>query len=366
VARPAPSVERTIAVLKLLADHPRDRFSLSDIARRLNSNKATCHAMLSELVDKGMLIRHLRDKTYMLGPALVGIGSAAAREAHEALDRAQGEMAAIRDELGVSCVATAAVGGEIIIMGRQDASHHLAGYLPVGHRSPHVPPYGAEFLAWSPQEEIDAWLDLHEPSLSAHERDGCYQVLNRIRLAAYHATSFEQVRMLRDLIEQLGDLPGAATLGATLRQLADRPLYQVDYHRELDRITAVMAPVFGPGGQVVLALNIGQLHNLPSGGNRIDECAQRLLAATRRVTAALHGTEPFPLWARPVESGGRLHDPPAPGEPPPDRLSDQLSDQAPPPARSTRVPRPRRSPAPRAGSPEGTRRPAAPTAPPVT
>src|SRR6185369_17778658 len=129
MARPAPSVERTVRLLKFLASHPKERFSLSDIARSLEFNKATCHAMLTELVDEGMLIRHPADKTYMLGPALVNLGTAAALDANEALDIARVELVAIHEELSVSCVATSLVGREVVVMARRDVDRPLFGYL---------------------------------------------------------------------------------------------------------------------------------------------------------------------------------------------------------------------------------------------
>jgi len=295
MARPAPSVERTVALLKLLADHPRERFSLSDIARRLASNKATCHAMLSELLEEGVLIRHPADKTYMLGPTLVQLGNAAAHDAHQALDHARSEMAAIHSELDVSCVATSLVGNDIVVLAREDVARPLVGYLPVGNRSPFSPPYGSEFVAWAPTEEVEAWLDQRDPPLSDAERAEHYEALNRIRLAGYFATSLEQVMALRRVLEQLAGIPGAMELEEAIRILVSQPRHpQID---ELGLVAAIRAPVFGPGGRVVLSLGIGQFNPYPT-GRKARAYTDRLLAGTRRITESLQGSEPFPDWAR--------------------------------------------------------------------
>ena len=45
MARRAPAVERSIAVLNYLAARPDDRFTLSEIARATDLNKATLHAI---------------------------------------------------------------------------------------------------------------------------------------------------------------------------------------------------------------------------------------------------------------------------------------------------------------------------------
>ena len=47
-----------MAVLELLAGHPDERFTLSEVARRCDLNKATAHALLSALTDRGVLLRH--------------------------------------------------------------------------------------------------------------------------------------------------------------------------------------------------------------------------------------------------------------------------------------------------------------------
>ena len=51
--RRAPAVERVIAVLNLLAAHPGQPYTLSDIARDLELNKATLHAILWALTQAG-------------------------------------------------------------------------------------------------------------------------------------------------------------------------------------------------------------------------------------------------------------------------------------------------------------------------
>jgi DNA-binding IclR family transcriptional regulator len=300
-------VERTVKLLKFLAEHPRERYSLSDLSRLLDFNKATCHAMLLELVDEGMLIRRPTDKTYMLGPALVALGTAAAQDAHEALEAARAEMAAIHAESDVSCVAVGRVGTEMVIMGRRDVDRPLFGYLPVGNRSPLVPPYGKDFLAWAPEEEVEAWLDRAEPALSDEEREGYYQDLERVRITGYHATTLPQATMLARMMRLLDGLPGAAELRNAVAQTARR--HGEDIVVPLEEapaaVLAVRAPIFGPSGQVVLTLSIGQFAG-GSTGTDVRRHAERLLVGTRRVTEALRGAEPFPRWARPVSAGGRL------------------------------------------------------------
>jgi DNA-binding IclR family transcriptional regulator len=261
--------------------------------------------MLSELLEEGMLIRHPADKTYLLGPALVNLGTAAALDATEALEIAKGEMAAINDELNVSSVAAAVIGGDIVIMARRDVERPLFGYLPVGNRSPLQPPYGTEFIAWAPEDEVEFWLDQHDPALTPEQRDAYYLFLDRIRLTGYQATSFEQVMALRRILELLRGMPGAADLEESIRLRADQMYFAPTAPADFAAVTALKAPVFGPSGRVVLSLSVAQFDANASAAD-VAHYADRLLEGTRRVTAALHGSEPFPHWAKPVESGGRL------------------------------------------------------------
>src|SRR5438552_2432290 len=75
--RRAPAVERSVAVLNLLAAHPSEKLTLSEIARDLGLNKATLHAILSALADAGYLVRDPARKSYGLGPAPIPPGNAA-------------------------------------------------------------------------------------------------------------------------------------------------------------------------------------------------------------------------------------------------------------------------------------------------
>jgi len=293
MARPAPSVERTVRLLKFLAERPKERFSLSDISRNLAFNKATCHAMLVELVNEGMLIRHPADKCFMLGPALVNLGTAAALDAHEALDIAKAEMAAIHDDLGVSCVATSLVGADVVVMARRDVDRPLFGYLPVGNRSPAVPPYAKEFMAWARPEEVAEWLDRADPRLGESERGEYLRDLEHVRRVGYHATSFGEAMMLARIVEMLHGLPGAEELRRAIeeRARARRGRRDLDPDDSPRSIMAIRAPVFDPMGSVVLALGIGQFPPDAS-SDMVLGYAERLREGTSRITEVLHGASP--------------------------------------------------------------------------
>ena len=164
MARPAPAVDRTVAVLNLLAAHPDTAFSLSEMCRRLDINKATAHAMLTALADSGFLLRNPRDKSYTLGPALIALGSAAAARRLELVEFARAPMQQLAAETGLQCVVSSAMGEEIVFLAVAGEVVPFGPHVRVGQRIPLSPPIGTVFMAWSLPDEVDTWLDRSPPA----------------------------------------------------------------------------------------------------------------------------------------------------------------------------------------------------------
>lgn len=291
MARPAPAVERTVALLEFLAANPNEAFSLSELARRLDINKATGHAMVSTLADAGYLLRHPVDKTYSLGPALIAVGNAAGARQFEVVDYARAEMDQLSRRLGVQCIASAAIGDEIVLLARSGETEPLGLSVPVGQRLPLVPPLGTVFLAWEPADAIDRWLRRLGP------RSG------NAALARYR----EAVATVRRRGYSLGlePLPVAGARGGRGRRraLRDAAVEVVEDHPhdeyillELEkaasyRLSHIAAPVFGADGSVALALTLmGFRHQLSA--DQVPEHAAQLRAAALVVTQSIHGRVP--------------------------------------------------------------------------
>ena len=86
--RPSPQTDRVVAVLNLLG-HETDGLTGADIARRVGANRASSVHMLAALEGAGFVTRGALDRRYRLGPALVELGSAAARS-YPGLEAARG------------------------------------------------------------------------------------------------------------------------------------------------------------------------------------------------------------------------------------------------------------------------------------
>src|SRR4029453_16925825 len=142
-----------VAVLELLANHPEERFTLSEVARRCDLNKATAHALLSALADHGVLLRHPAGSRYSRGPRLVAIGDAA-RRGYTALDFLPPLLERLATRTGYAARAWQRQDDHVAVVA-QSPGRRVEGS---GVRLPLTPPVGALFMAWSDSATIEAWL----------------------------------------------------------------------------------------------------------------------------------------------------------------------------------------------------------------
>ncbi len=155
------------AVLDFMADHPGQAFALTDLVRALKLSRATCHALLTGLVEVGYLYR-ATDKTYVLGPALATIGRVAS-EHFSPLQIAKPEMRRLADDFDVVCSAMFQEGEFIVSRERAASVSHVGYSLPLGTRIKMRPRSIAIFYAWSPAE-AKAFLDKADPPLNQPQR----------------------------------------------------------------------------------------------------------------------------------------------------------------------------------------------------
>ncbi len=296
--RPAPAVDRTVALMTFLAAHPGRSFSLSELARTLEMNKATAHATIGALTTAGWLARDPALRTYRLGPGLVAIAKAAAAAEQMALDVAREHMHHLSSEFGVRCVASAAMADEIVLLGVEGASEPLGIAAEPGHRVPMAPPMGAVFVAWADPPTVDRWLaevattsgpramERYERALALVRQRGFALGLaghSRERIAAalselmVGATNRRLRTTVQDLLQQLD------------REEEEYIVAEINRQDSYD-VAILSAPVFDAGGRVVIALTLMGLGVLT--GTQVERRAHRLLGATRAITAAINGHAP--------------------------------------------------------------------------
>jgi len=289
VARPAPGADRSIAVLDLLASHPDERFTLSEVARRCDLNKATAHALLSALADHGVLLRHPAEKRYSLGPRLVAIGEAA-RRGYTALDF----LPPLLDRLATS------TGYGARAWQRQDDHMAVVAQSPRrvegGEvRLPLTPPVGALFMAWSDSPSVEAWLarapaaEVVRPALDA------LPALRRMGFAVTLATP--EWRALTEPRPTLSAPAGSEAPGDELRRLLGAVAHQRVLAADIDPAATylpaeVAAPVFSATGRADLELALTVPAGVDLNGARVLALGREVAATADELTEAVRGQRP--------------------------------------------------------------------------
>jgi DNA-binding IclR family transcriptional regulator len=175
MARSSPGVHRVAAILNFFAEHTGQAFTLTEVVRSLKISRATCHTLLTGLVEVGYLHR-MNGKSYVVGPVLVGIARTISAH-HSPLQVGQPEMRALADEFDAVCSAVFREGNDVVVRDRAASVSNLGWSLPLGARMPLRPPYAATFFAWSPKAEVDAWLAAHDPTPSAELRAHMFEAM---------------------------------------------------------------------------------------------------------------------------------------------------------------------------------------------
>jgi DNA-binding IclR family transcriptional regulator len=289
MARPNPGTERMMALLNFLASRPRERFSLSELCRRLDLSKATAHAQVGALVAGGFLLRHPVDKSYSLGPALIAIGNAAGAGQYEVVEEARGAMSRLADELDVQCVASAAFGAEMVMLAHAGRIDPLGVTVEIGGRIPLVPPLGTVFMAWSEPDEIDDWLHRLGPG-AGEDRLGLYRdAILTVRRRGY-SLGLDSASRARLQAARVPD----REVGSVVDHLGHEEyiLLELEQAASYD-LSLVAAPVFGAGSEVALAITLFGFR-APLRGRDVPAIAERLCEETRAVTKAIGGVAPGP------------------------------------------------------------------------
>lgn len=275
MSRSSPGVRRVAAILNFIADHPGQSFALTDLVRALKLSRATCHALLTGLVDVGYLYR-TTDKTYVLGPALGVIGRTAA-EHFSPLQVAQPEMRSLADEFDVVCGAYFLEGDTIHLRERAASMSHVGYPVPMGTRMPMRWVQAMSYFARSPRE-AEAWMARTSPPLTAAQ-------------AAEMEEGMEFVRK-HGFIPHLRR-PGSTTQEepAAIRAANDDPPIVPAMELEDDKaypLMAILAPIYDSRGRATISLVMAGFHRMMTGAE-IDTAGRRLADACERISRFLAG-----------------------------------------------------------------------------
>lgn len=287
----SPPTARVLDVVEALGARPGERWTLTDIARMTGATRATTHAVLATLVDRGWVARDEETKTYGIGPALrlLARDLTAARPPEQAAHDAAAKLAA---EHGWTAVVVRAVEEAVVVSDVLVAPGRSSAIKP-GSRVPNVAPFGPAFAAWADDAEQQRWIATGD-AVNAALGERLRRVLPAIRRRGYSlersdAPSTAAFALLGQLQQ---DVFGDAVREVLGRVLAE--LTQVDFLpaelRGRHEVTSIAAPVFDATGHVVLNLSLHP-HGAISAAD-LRALGGSVAAAADAVTRDTGGTRP--------------------------------------------------------------------------
>jgi len=291
--KPSPSARRAAQLLEYLARRRDQSFSVSELARDLGLNRATCQAVLMALEEAALVRRDPRTKAYSLGAALIPLGDAALSSL-PVVDEARAEVERLASTTGVEAVSAIALERDLLIVAVAGTPQRFV--LRVGQSVPLAPPFGAAFVAWSDDARIEAWL-AGAGAMSDEQRARYIAALRAVEERGYSVTL--EIRSPERLAVALAHLRSQAyrTDAAVAEHHVLNQLLQEEYVIPDDdapgkhRIEQVSAPVFDEQGDVALTLGLaGFSHDLTL--EQLAGYVAPLLSATARLTARLGGRRP--------------------------------------------------------------------------
>ena len=289
---------RALAILDLLMANPQQAFGLTEMTRRLNLNKATCHAILTTMANYGFLVQHPKTKAYRLGPSIIAAGNAAFAQ-FPVLEYARPELESLQSDLDIGFAVTGRSKLHLVLLALYGSATPLIDSFQLGLRLPNTAPVAACFTAFSPAKHLEEWLT------RAHESRGGYnekldQKL-RVSVIGIRARGFEvtlKTRAEEELTRELTRIHESWSL-SELEDAANRyqhDLCEEQYH--LDRIdpkgrynvSTISVPVFVYRDVPVMCFVAGSFDK-PVSGAQIEEIAARMKASAEKVTRLASGSE---------------------------------------------------------------------------
>lgn len=197
--------------------------------------------------------------------------------------RARFVMEKLSLDLGLESVAVALVHDQTVSLAVADAPHAHYTSSRVGYRTPLAYPVASVFAAWSDREEA-VWMptDTSQASLAR-------AALDRVRRRRWSvAIGNPEYDSLERAVGHVS-LGGKAAVVENIIGALDPDHFDIEL--EPDRsydVRILMAPVFGPDGNVALALSVrGFSHHLT--GAEIAALAKTLVQSADEVSRKIHG-----------------------------------------------------------------------------
>lgn len=291
MTRPSPQTDRVVALFEILAAEPGQGLSLAEISRRLAVHKASCHSMLTALLQAGWLLRDPARKTYQLGPALLRLGTAAAAR-FPALELARPTMTELTAATRAHCIAFLVEDDHVTVVD-QVRNPRVSGHpMPIGTELPIRPPYGAAVATWSGAQEREAWLSGVPPATRDQYRRALQASSRRGYLVGLHVLPDLRLQELASIIRAAER--SSRRLGELAQQLTDELMHREEAFptsltaRRTYDVSHIDAPILDGTGRPHLLLSLVPVPAIIPGAE-VTRLGRALVTATNRVSDALRG-----------------------------------------------------------------------------
>ncbi|MBS9533110.1 helix-turn-helix domain-containing protein [Mycobacterium sp. M1] len=290
--RASPPTMRVVAILDFLAANPKEQFGLSELARRVGLTKPTCLGIATALTEAGYLMRDPRDKSYRLGPALIGLGQNA-QEALRLGPASTAELRRLSAALNITVALTAVVDDRITVLELASPPRTQVG-VRVGESYPFAPPVGLMYVLWDDAALRD-WLGRRPTVPLRTDSARLDRVVDECRSRGYlveRLTAGGQ-RLYRMMAGLATDLPEElqVLLGELVSDVGERVYLRGESEpRQRHDISVISAPVFdGHGCQaMVVSLHVDRALT----DSEITKWGRNLVTTADAITAQLGGRKP--------------------------------------------------------------------------
>jgi DNA-binding IclR family transcriptional regulator len=196
------SVQKVCLILRALSTPVPCR--LKDLALQTGLDKASILRVLETLTEEGYVQRNDSHKTYQLGDQAILLGLAM-QQRMPVVHLARPYMLRVAANSGDTALLLQRMGGESVCIDREFGGYPIrANYLEVGTRRPlGLSSGGLALLAWLPDEEIRAVLDISEPAL---RRNYPHVTRNFIEDQIAKSRAQGHACVLNLLVEQMGGI----------------------------------------------------------------------------------------------------------------------------------------------------------------
>jgi DNA-binding IclR family transcriptional regulator len=290
--KPALAATRAARILDFLSSHPRQVFTLVEIARATGVNAPSTLSVLLALTEGGYLVRDQRHKTYTLGPAALVLGQAAMLQ-HPVLEAARHELELLAREISAQCVGNVLIGDEIVAIVNEGRPRRVPSQSWVGTRVPYTAPFGACFAARADDEHRSRWLASAGRSAAVRARLRCELDAVRDHGFAVGRESPQRQELANAMLRTL-DAPRDDEARRLVRHLGDEMavMFGVSTLAPDDSIEVsyVSVPVLSTG-EVVMAVTASGFGETMS-GKALQATAARMQASAATISRRAFGVTP--------------------------------------------------------------------------